>query len=109
MQAQSFNKISLITFGNLCSSFLRAYSLNYGLPKYKIFTFIGISGRVTLSFVIERDGSLTNIRVLSSPDKYLTDEAVRVVSSSPKWKPGLQRNKPARVIMNLPVMFQLRN
>ena len=69
----------------------------------------GISGRVTLSFVIEKDGTLTGIQVMQSPDKSLTDEAIRVVSSSPKWSPGLQRNQPVRVRYQLPVNFQLRN
>lgn len=68
-----------------------------------------ITGRVTLQFVIERDGRLTNIRVLQSPDSSLSEEAIRVVSSSPKWTPGKQRNQPVRVSFTLPVMFQLRH
>ena len=69
----------------------------------------GISGRVTLSFVIEKDGSLTNIEVMQSPDRSLSEEAIRVVQSSPKWTPGKQRNQPVRVSFTLPVMFQLRH
>lgn len=81
-----------------------------GKLKYpKIAQENGISGRVTLSFVIEKDGTLTGIQVMQSPDKSLTDEAIRVVSSSPKWSPGLQRNQPVRVRYQLPVNFQLRN
>ena len=48
----------------------------------------GIQGRVVLSFVIEKDGRLTNIQVLQTPDRSLSEEAVRVLSKSPKWTPG---------------------
>ena len=69
----------------------------------------GISGRVTLSFVVERDGSVTNIQVLQSPDRSLAEEATRVVGNSPKWEPGMQSNKPVRVKYTLPVVFQIQN
>ena len=68
----------------------------------------GISGKVTLTFVIERDGSLTNIQVMQSPDRSLADEAVRVLQSSPKWTPGKQRNAPVRVRYTLPVGFRIQ-
>lgn len=68
----------------------------------------GIQGKVTLTFVIERDGSLTNIQVLQSPDRALADEAVRVLQSSPKWTPGKQRNSPVRVRYTLPVDFRIQ-
>lgn len=68
----------------------------------------GISGKVTLTFVIERDGSLTNIQVMQSPDRALADEAVRVLQSSPKWTPGKQRNSPVRVRYTLPVEFRIQ-
>ena len=68
----------------------------------------GISGKVTLTFVIERDGSLTNIQVMQSPDRSLADEAVRVLQSSPKWTPGKQRNSPVRVRYTLPVEFRIQ-
>ena len=69
----------------------------------------GISGRVTLQFVIERDGRLTNIKVLQSPDRSLSEEATRVLNKSPKWSPGKQRNKPVRVSYTLPVDFRVSN
>lgn len=69
----------------------------------------GISGRVTLQFVIERDGRLTNIKVLQSPDRSLSEEATRVLNKSPKWSPGKQRNKPVRVSYTLPVDFRVNN
>lgn len=69
----------------------------------------GVSGRVTLSFVIEKDGSLTNIQVITSPDQALSDEAIRVLKMSPKWTPGKQRNMAVRVKYNLPVDFRVQN
>ena len=68
----------------------------------------GIQGRVVLSFVIEKDGRLTNIQVLQSPDRSLSDEAIRVLSKSPKWSPGKQRNQPVRVKYTLPVDFRVQ-
>ena len=68
-----------------------------------------ISGKVTLKFVIEKDGTLTNIEEISSPDPSLREEAVRVLKTSPKWTPGKQRNKPVRVAYILPVDFVLQN
>lgn len=67
-----------------------------------------IQGKVVLSFVIERDGSLSNIEILQSPDKSLADEASRVLAMSPKWKPGKQRNLAVRVKFVLPVEFKLQ-
>lgn len=69
----------------------------------------GIQGRVVLSFVIEKDGRLTNIQVLQSPDRSLSDEAIRVLSKSPKWSPGKQRNQVVRVKYTLPVDFRVQN
>ena len=67
-----------------------------------------INGRVLLSFVIERDGSLTNIQVLQTPDASLSDEAIRVLKTSPKWTPGKQRNQSVRVKYTLPVEFRIQ-
>lgn len=69
----------------------------------------GIQGRVVLTFVIEKDGRLTNIQVLQSPDRSLSDEAVRVLNKSPKWSPGKQRNQVVRVKYTLPVDFRVQN
>ena len=67
-----------------------------------------ISGRVLLMFVIERDGSLTNIQVLQTPDSSLSDEAIRVLKTSPKWTPGKQRNQSVRVKYTLPIDFRIQ-
>jgi protein TonB len=66
-----------------------------------------IQGTVTLKFVIERDGTLTNIEEIASPDRSLSDEAIRILKQSPKWSPGKQRNKAVRVAYILPVLFKL--
>ena len=68
-----------------------------------------ITGRVLLMFVIERDGSLTNIQVLQTPDSSLSDEAIRVLKTSPKWTPGKQRNQSVRVKYTLPIDFRIQN
>ena len=69
----------------------------------------GIQGRVVLTFVIEKDGRLTNIEVLQTPDRSLSEEAIRVLNKSPKWSPGKQRNQPVRVKYTLPVDFRVAN
>ena len=68
----------------------------------------GVQGRVTLQFTIDVDGSVKNVKVLRGVDSSLDKEAVRVVSSSPKWEPGKQRNKAVKVKYTFPVVFQLR-
>ena len=66
-----------------------------------------IQGRVVVSFVVELDGSISNIAVVKGVAPSLDKEAVRVVSSMPKWNPGKQNNKCVRVKYNLPVPFKL--
>ena len=68
----------------------------------------GVHGRVTLMFTVEADGRVTNVRVVRGVDESLDKEAVRVVSSSPKWKPGRQRDRAVKVTYTFPVIFQLR-
>lgn len=67
----------------------------------------GIEGRVVLSFIVERDGSVSTIELLQSPDRILSEEARRVVSSSPKWTPGRQNGRLVRVRYMLPVDFSI--
>lgn len=66
-----------------------------------------VQGRVIVSFVIEKDGSVTNIKVVKSPDERLSQEAVRVIESMPKWKPGKAQGKKVRVQFSLPINFKL--
>ena len=66
-----------------------------------------IEGRVVCSFVVERDGSVSNIMALQSPDRLLTDEVRRVLANSPRWTPGMQKGKTVRVKYIVPVDFRL--
>lgn len=67
----------------------------------------GVQGKVYVQFVVEKDGSVSNITVVRGVDAALDKEAIRVISSMPKWKPGKQRGKPVRVSYTLPIAFQL--
>jgi protein TonB len=68
------------------------------------------SGKVYITFVIEKDGSVSNAKVLRDPcpDHGFGEEALRVVNLMPKWKPGRQRGNPERVQYNLPINFSLK-
>ena len=68
----------------------------------------GVQGRVTLQFTVEKDGRVTKVKVLRGVDPQLDKEAVRVVSMSPKWKPGKQRDRAVAVTYTFPVQFALR-
>ena len=69
----------------------------------------GIQGRVITNFVVERDGSISDVQVVRGQDPSLDREAVRVIKTMPKWKAGQQRGKPVRVRFTLPVVFRLQN
>lgn len=69
----------------------------------------GIQGRVITNFVVERDGSISDVNVVRGQDPSLDREAVRVIKTMPKWTPGQQRGKPVRVRFTLPVVFRLQN
>ena len=99
-QMPSFQGGDLMTFRNWVMSKLR-------YPQ--IAQENGITGRVLLMFVIEKDGSLTNIQVIQTPDSSLSDEAIRVLKTSPKWTPGKQRNQSVRVKYTLPIDFRIQN
>ena len=68
----------------------------------------GIQGRVICTFVVERDGRVTDVRVVKSVDPSLDKEAVRVIKSMPKWIPGKQNGSAVRVKYTLPVTFRLQ-
>ena len=67
-----------------------------------------ITGRVYVTFVVEKDGSVTGVRVLRDIGGGCGQEAIRVIKSMPKWTPGKQRGKNVRVQYNLPVNFSLK-
>ena len=64
-----------------------------------------ITGKVYISFIVDKQGSVTNVKVVRGVDKNLDEEAVRVVKSLPKYKPGKQRGKPVRVMFTIPINF----
>lgn len=68
----------------------------------------GIQGRVFVNFVVEPNGSVSNVKVLRGIGGGCDEEAIRVVQSMPKWTPGKQRGKAVRVSFNLPVRFTLQ-
>ncbi|UTW68146.1 energy transducer TonB [bacterium SCSIO 12643] len=67
-----------------------------------------IQGRVYVSFVVEKNGAITDVRVLRGIGGGCDEEAIRVVKSMPKWSAGKQRGKPVRVRFNLPIVFKLQ-
>jgi periplasmic protein TonB len=68
---------------------------------------MGIEGTVYVAFVVNTDGSIQDVQVLRGIGGGCDEEAVRVVSTAPKWEPGKQRGKPVRVRMRLPIRFKL--
>jgi len=74
-------------------------------PKYAVEN--GIQGRVFVDFVIDEDGNVKDVKVSRSVHTALDEEAIRVVSASPKWKPGRHRGKKVKVAMTIPVDFRL--
>lgn len=68
---------------------------------------MGIEGKVFVEFVIEKDGTITDVKAIKGIGAGCDEEAVRVVQSAPKWKPGKQRGKPVRQRMVLPISFKL--
>ncbi len=66
-----------------------------------------IQGKVFVTFVVEKDGSITDVKVLRGIGGGCDDEAIRVIKNMPKWIPGKQRNTPVRVQFNMPIKFML--
>ena len=68
----------------------------------------GVQGRVIVGFVVEKDGSISDVKVMRSVDPSLDREAQRVVKAMPKWKPGKQNGSAVRVKYTVPVVFRLQ-
>ena len=85
-----------------------AYWVNENLKYPKEAVKDTLQGRVLIQFTIEKDGSVTGARILRSAAPVLDEEALRVISQSPKWTPGYVDGKPVRVIYNFPVVFKLK-
>lgn len=67
----------------------------------------GVQGRVVVQFVVNKDGSICNERVVRSVDSQLDAEAIRIIRSMPNWKPGKQRGEPVRVNFTIPITYRL--
>ncbi|MFR9166654.1 MAG: energy transducer TonB [Dysgonomonas sp.] len=108
-------------------SFENPFATVEQMPRYvggesEMFKFIGenmqypakaqeyrIQGRVVLRFVVDKDGSISDVQILRSLDPECDKEAVRVVKAMPKWKPGKQNGREVPVYFTLPIMFKLEN
>ena len=64
-------------------------------------------GKVMVNFIVEKDGSLSNIKIVKSAGKLLDDEALRVMNLMPKWSPGKDKGKPCRTLMAIPIVFEI--
>ena len=67
----------------------------------------GIQGKIYVTFIVERDGSVSNVRLLRGIGGGCNEEAIRVIENMPKWIPGIQKGKPVRVRFNIPIIFRL--
>lgn len=67
----------------------------------------GVQGRVIVSFVVDRDGSVVNVKTVRTPDPFLQKEAERVVKTIPRWKPGYRNGLPCRTMFAVAVLFRL--
>lgn len=68
---------------------------------------MGVEGRVFVQFVVDKDGTLTDIKVLKGIGAGCDEEALRVLKEAPKWQPGKQRGRPVKVRMSIPIFFKL--
>ncbi|HTA27572.1 MAG TPA: energy transducer TonB [Bacteroidia bacterium] len=66
-----------------------------------------IQGTVFVSFIVEKNGSISNVTILRSPDTCLNGESKRLIYAMPKWLPGMQKGKPVRVWNSIPIYFKL--
>jgi protein TonB len=82
-------------------AFFKYIGNNYKTPKVS-----NLSGKLYLNFVIEKDGSIVEVKILRDLGYGTGEEAVRVLSESPKWSPGMQNGQPVRVMYSLPITIQ---
>ena len=68
-----------------------------------------VSGKVTLQFVVEKDGSIEHVKVLKGLGYGCDEEAIRLIKAMPKWSPAMQDGKPVRVYFTMPIKFNLSN
>lgn len=68
----------------------------------------GVEGRVSVSFIVEKDGSITDIEIVRGVDPALDAETIRIIESMPKWQPGSERGKPVAAKFTLPITFRIQ-
>jgi protein TonB len=93
------------TFPGGASGLMKYISENVKYPEDAVKN--GIHGKVYLSYIIEKNGQVSNVEVKRGVDKELDDEAIRVISSMPKWTPASNRGKAVRSQILLPINFSL--
>ena len=86
------------TFPGGINEFYQFIGKNFQTPKVE-----GLKGKIYVTFVIEKDGSVTNIKILRDIGYGTGEEAIRVLKECPKWNPGIQNGKPVRVLYSLPI------
>ncbi len=107
LQAQSNRKTNFTepTFPGGTAAWVRYLNKNINYPT--LARQININGRVQLEFIVEKDGSVSNVKVTRGLGAGCDEEAVRVVSASPKWNPAFNKGKPIRYSFTFPIRFQL--
>lgn len=93
-------------FGDSDEDLMRYLSVNTKYPPLALDN--NISGKVYVQFVVDKDGSVTGVKVLKSMGFGLDEEAMRVIKSMPKWRPGKQDGHPVAVLYQLPIQFRLK-
>jgi hypothetical protein len=91
------------TFPGGAAEFIKFLSKNIKYTKQMKLT--QVQGKVIMQFIVEKDGSLSNLKVTKGPGGGTTEEALRVMQKSPKWKPGIKDGKPVRVQYGAPIEF----
>jgi TonB family protein len=86
-------------------AFMKFLSMNIRYPEAA--SKAGIQGRVLVNFIVEKDGSISNIHVINNVNEFLDAEAIRVVGTMPKWTPGMQAGEAVRVKYTVPITFRL--
>ena len=86
-------------------AFMKFLSENIHYPE--VASKAGVQGRVLVNFIVEKDGTISNIHVIQKVNEYLDAEAVRVVGAMPKWTPGMHEGKAVRVKYTVPITFRL--
>jgi len=83
------------------------YKFIYSKFNYEKLAEIDVQGKIYIEFVVEKDGNLSNIKIIRSLDPFCDKEAIRIVRLMPKWKPGKLKNKKVRTKIEIPITIKL--